>query len=70
MYLVFPTEQDAEAAQAAYWESVSFDDLSRVTQRWAVPTPCAEGWAIPTPPTGEWGGTPIESPTFPQGGDY
>lgn len=58
MWLVYPTEAQADAAQAAIWDAVkptveTRDGApipDRITQRWATPRQSVEGWAIAAPP--------------------
>ncbi|MFN3990064.1 MAG: hypothetical protein ACK4IS_07380 [Erythrobacter sp.] len=58
MWLVYPSEAEAEAAQELIWAAVKppaeiRDGVpvpERITQRWAVPRLAAEGWAIAAPP--------------------
>jgi hypothetical protein len=63
-WLVFATEADAVAAEAAIWQAMEPTVVEtrdgvpvnpRVTQRWATPAQLADGrWAIPSPDgTGE-----------------
>lgn len=75
MWLVYPTEAEAEAAQALIWDAVKppFEMRAgepvpeRITQRWAIPRLAAEGWAIAAPPApvAGAGGTAFANVTFP-----
>jgi hypothetical protein len=76
VWLVYPTEAEAEAAQAAIWDAVKPPaELrdgqpmpDRITQRWAMPSLAAEGWAIAAPPAPVEGigGTVFDTVTFPE----
>lgn len=76
MWLVYATEAEADAAQAAIWDAVkppveTRDGApipDRVTQRWAVPRLAAEGWAINAPPAPVEGigGAAFDAVTFPE----
>ena len=76
MWLVYPNEAEAEAAQAAIWDAVKPPAEMRdgepvphrVTQRWAMPRLAAEGWAIAAPPVAVAGvgGVAMAEVTFPE----
>jgi hypothetical protein len=74
MWLVYPTEAEAEAAQAAIWDAVKppaemrdGEPVSdRITQRWAIPRLAAEGWAIAAAPVEGIGGATFDAVTFPE----
>jgi hypothetical protein len=76
MWLVYPTEAEAKAAQALIWEAIKppaeIRDgepvADRITQRWAIPRLAAEGWAIAAPPVpvAGIGGTAFDTVTFPE----